>query len=91
MQVRWQECNGAIDLLFTDLVLPGGITGQMLADDLLQHRPNLPVIYASGYSADVLSGRLQVKPGVTYLRKPYSFHEITSIVRRRLDGVSGKA
>jgi two-component system, cell cycle sensor histidine kinase and response regulator CckA len=90
---RWDEVKGAVDLLLTDLILPGGVSGQMLADELLRRRPNLATIYSSGYSAEILSGRLRVQDGSTYLPKPYAFRELAAIVRKRLDAaaVAGSA
>jgi len=83
---KWDEVKGDVRLLLTDLVLPGGASGQVLADQLQKRHPDLVVIYTTGYSSEVVSGRLQVKHGRNYLPKPYSFAELATIVRRQLDG-----
>jgi PAS domain S-box-containing protein len=82
---RWNAANGAIDLLLTDIVLPSGVSGQMLAEQLQQRRADLEVIYTTGYSPEIVSGKLQVKRGHNYLPKPYSFADLAAIVRRRFD------
>jgi PAS domain S-box-containing protein len=50
----WQQHRNAIDLLFTDMVMPDGISGRELAERLLAEKPGLKVIYSSGYSDDML-------------------------------------
>ncbi|MXO86013.1 PAS domain-containing protein [Altererythrobacter aurantiacus] len=73
-----------IDLLFTDVVMPG-ITGEELAEELRRDRPDLKVLYTSGYTRDAIvhSGRLQ--PGVALLQKPFNFAELARKVRDVLE------
>ena len=74
-----------IDLLFTDIVMPGGMNGRQLADAALALRPRLKVLYTSGYTdnAVVHDGRLD--PGVLLLNKPYRRAELALTVRAALD------
>ena len=74
-----------IDLMLTDVVMPGGMSGQSLAQELHALRPTLKVIYCTGYSSDI-AGKLPVRSGWDYLPKPYSIQDLTTIIRRRLDG-----
>jgi PAS domain S-box-containing protein len=82
----WKEKGPSIDLLVTDLIMPGGITGQQLADQLMAKRPALKIIYTSGYSNEVANQRLNLGPGREYLHKPYPAHDLAIAVRRCLDG-----
>jgi CheY-like chemotaxis protein len=75
-----------VDLLFTDVVLPGGMTGRALADEVCQSRPDLKILFTTGYtkSAIVHDGRLD--PGVQMIGKPFTYVELASKVRRLIDG-----
>jgi PAS domain S-box-containing protein len=74
----WPQHRGKIDLLFTDMVMPGGMTGRELADRLLREEPRLRVIYSTGYSADLFSSGIGLVEGVNCLFKPY---DATMLVR----------
>ena len=67
----WREHQDEIDVLFTDMVMPNGMTGRQLAAELQAERPYLPVIYASGYSLDVIAPEFSVSDRVVFLSKPY--------------------
>jgi DNA-binding NtrC family response regulator len=81
----WQQCEGEIDLLLTDMVMPGGVSGHDLAQQLLAKKPSLKVIYTSGYSAEVFRGDFVLPEGVNFLRKPYRAEELLNAVRQTLD------
>ena len=85
----WEKCGAETDLLITDMVMPGGVTGHELAQQLLAKKPWLKVIYTSGYSAEVFRGDFVLPPGVAFLRKPYRAEELLAAIRTALDG--GKA
>ena len=59
------------DLLFTDIVMPGGMTGWELADHARDMHPNLRVLYTSGYALETLAERGRLPPGATVIDKPY--------------------
>jgi two-component system cell cycle sensor histidine kinase/response regulator CckA len=82
----WDAETKAVDLLLTDLIMPGGITGQQLAEQLLARSPGLKIIYISGYSPDVSTRVLGVDLGHTLLQKPISTGALATGVRRCLDG-----
>jgi PAS domain S-box-containing protein len=60
-----------IDILFTDIVMPGGINGWELADLARQLRPGLPVLLTSGYALETLAKHGQLRAGAVVLTKPY--------------------
>ena len=80
----WQQHSDSIDLLLTDMVLPGGITGRELALELQQLKPNLKVIYTTGYSQDILDAK---EAPVNFLQKPYPPETLIRLVRSCLDAV----
>jgi CheY-like chemotaxis protein len=84
----WRQHRDEIHLLLTDLVMPGGMTGKDLAGRLLKENPKLKVIYASGYSAEVVGGDFPLEEGVNFLAKPYQMFKLAQIVRQNLDATS---
>ncbi len=79
----WEEHQGNIDLLFTDMVMPDGVSGAELAARLLEKKPTLKVIYCSGYSADLVGMNLEVKEGVNFLQKPFTINGLLRIVETK--------
>ncbi len=73
----------AIDLLLTDVILPG-MNGRELADRMQAQRPQLKVLFTSGYTADVIGRRGVLEPGVAYLPKPFSAESLAAKVREVL-------
>jgi CheY-like chemotaxis protein len=82
----WEECGREADVLLADMVMPGGVSGHELAQQLLAKKPSLKVIYTSGYSAEVFRGDFVLPPGVNFLRKPYRAEELLVAIRTALDG-----
>jgi len=81
----WKEHGPNVDLLLTDLVMPGGVNGRELAEILHGQCPKLKVVYMSGYSADILGKEFVVRPGVNFLQKPYDSTKLARTVRQCLD------
>ncbi len=83
---RWQELGPEIDLLLTDMVMPEGLTGLELGEQLRRLKPELRVIISSGYSDEIVrSGGLH-QPGIFFLPKPYRIPVLAQTVRTCLDG-----
>jgi CheY-like chemotaxis protein len=80
--VVWSQHRNEIDLLLTDMVLPGGMTGRELATCLQESKPDLKVIYTTGYSQDLLEAKGEP---VTFLQKPYPPETLMRAVRSCLD------
>jgi CheY-like chemotaxis protein len=80
----WQQEGDAVDLLFTDMVLPDGISGQQLAEELRRRRPGLRVLFTSGYSSQMLTRNGRLPNGAECLQKPYMPPELAVAVREIL-------
>jgi PAS domain S-box-containing protein len=84
----WKDYSGKIDLLLTDMVMPGGMNGQQLAAELVPRDPRLKVIITSGYSQEMVGRNLTLPEGADFLPKPYRPPELVEKVRNVLDGLS---
>jgi len=81
----WAEHQREIDLVFTDIVMPGGLNGRELAERLLADKPSLKVIFSSGYGAETLGKNFKLDPKLNFLQKPYLPQTLSRIIRHRLD------
>jgi two-component system cell cycle sensor histidine kinase/response regulator CckA len=81
----FENSDGPIDLVLTDVVMPEGMSGRELADKLVQIRPGLRVIFTSGYSPDFAGREVPLKDRQSFLQKPATPKEILEAVRRALD------
>ncbi len=81
----WRQHRDNIDLLLTDMMMPEGVSGRDLAEKVLADRPELKVIYTSGYSLDVVSPGFTLKDGLNFLQKPYHPEILAQMVRDCLD------
>ncbi len=79
------EAGDTVDLLFTDIVMPGGINGRQLADDAVRRRPGLKVLFTTGYTRNAIVHHGRLDPGVHMIGKPYSFNALGAKVRLLLD------
>jgi CheY-like chemotaxis protein len=81
----WQLHGPQIDLLFTDMVMPEGMTGLELTEQLQSLKPGLKAVISSGYSAEIVQTGVPNKAGVVYLPKPYEARVLADAVRDCLD------
>lgn len=77
----WRKHGASVDVLVTDLVMPAGITGRELASMLQRERPELRVVYTSGYSPDVLTSDNVMSDEINFLPKPYTPASLLQAVR----------
>ncbi|MBI5381946.1 MAG: DUF3365 domain-containing protein [Opitutae bacterium] len=76
----------AVDLLISDMIMPGGMTGLELAQELRRIHPGLKVLISSGYSLDLVSSNRLAEDGITLLAKPYQLESLARSIRRCLAG-----
>ena len=73
-----------IDLLFTDVIIPGGMNGRQLATEALKRRPGLKVLYTSGYTENAIVHHGRLDAGVLLLPKPYVSSDLARMIRTAL-------
>lgn len=81
----WKKHREKIQLLLTDMVMPEGISGRELAETLRADRPDLKIIYTSGYSADIIGREPQLIDGSNFVQKPYHPLKLAQTIRNCLD------
>jgi CheY-like chemotaxis protein len=79
---EWRE---GIDLLFSDLVLPGGTDGVQLAAEARRRRPDLKVLFATGYAHDAILHQGRLDHEADLITKPFTFAELAARVRDALE------
>ena len=80
----WELHGKGIDLLLTDMVMPEGVSGRQLAEQLSAARPGLKIIYSSGYSLDLTDPHFAGRQDIHFLEKPYRSAQMLAMVRERL-------
>jgi PAS domain S-box-containing protein len=73
-----------IDLLFTDVIMPGAMNGRQLVDEALKRRPGLKTLYTSGYTENAIVHHGRLDSGVLLLAKPYRKSELAKMIRLAL-------
>jgi len=74
-----------IDLLFTDIVMPGGMNGRQLADEAVKLRPALKVLFTTGYTANAIVHHGRLDPDVELISKPFTYESLGRKIRTLLD------
>ena len=83
--LRTLEQHPCVDLLFTDVVLPGGVTGAQVAAQAKASRPRLKVLFTTGYARNAIIHHGRLDKGVQLITKPFSFNDLAGKVRDMLD------
>jgi CheY-like chemotaxis protein len=81
----WERNSDAIDLVLTDMVMPGGVSGRDLAVRLLANHPQLKVVFTSGYNIEEANTDFFRRRDASFLRKPYTRVDLAKVVRESLD------
>ncbi len=82
---RWRAAAGAFELLVSDMVMPGGLNGLDLAEQLRREKPALRVILMSGYSPDLSDAEALQRAGMYHVAKPFEARALARRVREALD------
>jgi PAS domain S-box-containing protein len=75
------DAGAAFDLLFTDIIMPGGMNGRQLADEAAKRRPSLKVLFTSGYTENAVIQHGRLEPGLLLLTKPYRKWDLARMLR----------
>jgi PAS domain S-box-containing protein len=81
----WLQHRDRIGLVFTDMVMPGGMSGLELASRLLEDKASLQIIIGSGYNDEMVKNGVPTNPQMVFLSKPYEPEALLSAVRKCLD------
>ncbi|EEF62565.1 PAS domain S-box protein [Pedosphaera parvula] len=81
----WKEHKNRIDLLLTDMVMPDGMSGRDLAEQIQTEKPGLKAVFTSGYSSEIAGKDFILKEGLNFLQKPYHPHKLVRVIRKCLD------
>ncbi len=79
------ESNVRIDLLITDVGLPGGMNGRQVADAARVHRPELKVLFITGYAENAVVGNGLLGPGMQVMSKPFQMEVLANRIRDILE------
>jgi DNA-binding NtrC family response regulator len=85
----WKEQSSQIDLVLTDMIMPGGTSGRDLGEQLAEAKPGVKVIYTSGYSLDRAGKDLKPGEELTFISKPYTPDNLLRTIRACLRDRSG--
>lgn len=79
------QSDARIDLLVTDIGLPGGMNGRQMADAAQALRPALKMLFITGYAENALIGNGMLQPNMAVLTKPFSLEVMKERIRSMLD------
>jgi CheY-like chemotaxis protein len=82
--------GATVDLLFTDVIMPGTMNGRQLADELVRRQPATRVLFTSGYTENAIMHHGRLDPGVLLLPKPYRKVDLARMIRTALDTPQGE-
>ena len=82
--LRLLDANPAVSLLFTDVVMPE-INGAKLAEEVRRRRPELPILFTTGYTRNAVVHNGVLEPGVQLIGKPFTIEELAARIREALD------
>ncbi len=84
--LRVLQSNARIDLLVTDVGLPGGMNGRQVADAARERRPGLRVLFITGYAENAVVGNGHLEPGMHVMTKPFAMEALASRIKELIAG-----
>jgi CheY-like chemotaxis protein len=84
--LRLLESDVRIDLLISDVGLPGGMNGRQMADAARQRRPGLRVLFITGYAENAVVGNGHLEPGMHVMTKPFAMDALAVRIRDLIEG-----
>jgi CheY-like chemotaxis protein len=81
----WGSRQAQIDLLVTDMVMPHGVNGRDLAEKLRAQKPELKVLFTTGYSPASVAGGMNLIEGINFIQKPYVPQILSQAIRSCLE------
>ncbi len=85
------EHKGQIDLLISDVIMPGGTNGRELARQIMAARPGIKVLFMSGYTDDVIAHHGVLEAGVNFISKPFTTDALAHKVRQAIEGNASRS
>lgn len=82
--LRWAEAGRPIDLLLTDMVMPGGVSGTELAARIQAQQADVKIIFTSGYSTEIAGRELTLRDGQAFLQKPFEISRLLTTIAKLL-------
>jgi CheY-like chemotaxis protein len=82
------RAGAQFDLLFTDVIVPGGMNGRALAEEIERLRPSTTVLFTSGYTEDAIVHHGRLDPGVALLNKPYRKKDLAEKLNQVIDAAA---
>lgn len=86
----WRQHHQSIQMVVTDVVMPGGVTGRALFDQMRSEKPDLKVIFCSGYTDEILGNDALLRQKPNFIAKPFAPETLVRKIRACLDSVQGK-
>jgi two-component system cell cycle sensor histidine kinase/response regulator CckA len=80
----WDEHAGQVDLVLTDMIMPGSVSGRQLAERLRAMRPDVRIVFTSGYSPDFTSREQSLVEGQNFIQKPCAPKQMLQVIRLAL-------
>ncbi|MCG8414454.1 MAG: response regulator [Pseudomonadales bacterium] len=74
------ESNPDLDVVFSDVIMPGGLTGIDMAEKMLEKSPNLPILLATGYTEKSMKDRMLAKSQAVFISKPYDTEDLPGLI-----------
>jgi PAS domain S-box-containing protein len=81
----WQDHKREIDLVVTDMVMPEGVSGRDLGEKVKADRPEMKILFVSGYNVELVGDNFVLREGLNFLPKPYNPQALLQAVRKCLD------